>query len=346
MAPVRHLAVALAGVALLALSGCATITSSEMQPISLTALTPEGERAEKVSCVLRNDKGQWEMKVPGPAEVRRSDEDLIVRCMADGMPEGRARIISRAAPGLYGNILFGGAVGAVIDHSKGTGYNYPDAVRVRMGHIVVYDRGSDLGMISIAKLAPPGAAPPAPRPGDQWTYRYTDGFTGVERIFVYEVVSSEKGRIRDRVHFDGQPDPFDEKLFTADDMRLRRRALGGVTRLEFSPYLHIFQADDLFGAGGTFRTPPEFGAWTLKWRVVGDDVVDVAGVSFDTVRAELLGDRPATEWRVIPGPTRIQHIVWYSPKARRYVKYQLNAWNAVGSQVQKDEFELLDFKLQ
>ena len=41
---------------------------------------------------------------------------------------------------MFGNIIFGGGIGAIIDHSKGTGYNYPDAVPVKMGRSVTVDR--------------------------------------------------------------------------------------------------------------------------------------------------------------------------------------------------------------
>lgn len=41
---------------------------------------------------------------------------------------------------MFGNILFGGGIGAIIDHNKGTAYSYPDWVRVMMGDNLVYDR--------------------------------------------------------------------------------------------------------------------------------------------------------------------------------------------------------------
>ena len=41
---------------------------------------------------------------------------------------------------MFGNILFGGGIGAIIDHNKGTAYSYPDWIRVIMGDNLVYDR--------------------------------------------------------------------------------------------------------------------------------------------------------------------------------------------------------------
>lgn len=121
-------------------SGCATITSSEMQPISITTHTDTGQIVEKASCSLRNDKGTWQAESPGFVSVRRSAEDLLVECKKANLPDGFVRAISRAAGGMFGNIIFGGGIGAIIDHTKGTGYNYPDILPVKMGQSVVVDR--------------------------------------------------------------------------------------------------------------------------------------------------------------------------------------------------------------
>jgi hypothetical protein len=77
---------------------------------------------------------------PAFVAVRRSAEDLTVECKRDGQPDGCLRAISRAAAGMFGNINFGGGIGAIIDHSKGTGYNFPDALPVKMGQSTIVDR--------------------------------------------------------------------------------------------------------------------------------------------------------------------------------------------------------------
>ncbi len=120
--------------------GCATITSSETQSLTLNAKSAEGKTIESAKCTLKNDKGSWEMTSPGVVNVRRSAEDLMVECKKDGIGEGFLRAISRAAGGMWGNIVFGGGIGAIIDHSKGTGYNYPDHLPVQMGQTVTVDR--------------------------------------------------------------------------------------------------------------------------------------------------------------------------------------------------------------
>lgn len=121
-------------------SGCATITSSETQSLSLSALDGDGKAVEKAKCKLKNDKGDWQAESPAFVNVRRSSEDLTIECKKDGYPDGFLRAISRAAGGMFGNILFGGGIGAIIDHSKGTGYNYPDNLPVKMGQSITVDR--------------------------------------------------------------------------------------------------------------------------------------------------------------------------------------------------------------
>jgi len=123
--------------------GCATITSTEMQPLSLTTAAADGTQLEKASCTLRNDKGSWTAQSPGFVPVHRSAEDLLVECKKEGHADGVLRAVSRAAAGLFGNIIFGGVIGAVIDHSKGTGYDYPSRLPVRMGASVVVDGWED-----------------------------------------------------------------------------------------------------------------------------------------------------------------------------------------------------------
>lgn len=124
----------------LSFSGCATLTSNEMQTVSLNTKAEDGQVVEKAKCTLKNDKGAWEMQAPGFVSVRRSAEDLMVECKKEGVADGFLRAISRAAGGMFGNIIFGGGIGAIIDHNKGTGYDYPNELPVKMGASVTVDK--------------------------------------------------------------------------------------------------------------------------------------------------------------------------------------------------------------
>lgn len=124
----------------IAMTGCATITSEKTQSLAVTTHSADGKLIEHAKCALKNDKGNWEVETPGNITVHRSAEDIIVDCKKDGMPDGLARGISRADGGMWGNILIGGGIGAIIDHSNGSGYNYPDDISVKMGGSVIVDR--------------------------------------------------------------------------------------------------------------------------------------------------------------------------------------------------------------
>lgn len=122
------------------MSGCASITGSEMQQLSLTTKGTDSVAFDGAKCKLQNDKGTWEATSPSFVNIRRSSEDLTVECKKEGMPDGLLKAVSRAAGSMFGNIVFGGGIGALIDHSKGTGYNYPDQLPVEMGKAGLVDR--------------------------------------------------------------------------------------------------------------------------------------------------------------------------------------------------------------
>lgn len=119
-------------------TGCSSITQSDHQSLALTA-TYQGQPVEP-TCQLSNDRGSWDTKAPSNVAVRKSGEDLNVTCKKEGMPDGLLKAVSRAAGSMFGNIIFGGGIGAIIDHNKGTGYDYPNQLPVKMGESVVVDK--------------------------------------------------------------------------------------------------------------------------------------------------------------------------------------------------------------
>lgn len=123
-------------------SGCASITGSEIQNLALSVKNEKNEAVTDAKCTLKNDKGSWQASSPAFVDVRRSAEDLLVECKKEGAGDGFLRAISRAAGGMFGNIIFGGGIGAIIDHSKGTGYNYPDNLPIVMGQSNTVDRAT------------------------------------------------------------------------------------------------------------------------------------------------------------------------------------------------------------
>ena len=68
--------------------------------------------------------------------------------------------ISRANAGLAGNIIFGGGIGAIIDHNKGTAYTYPTWVQLVFGQTLVFDRSTEKEGTPVTGTIPPVAKAP------------------------------------------------------------------------------------------------------------------------------------------------------------------------------------------
>lgn len=125
------------------LSGCASITGDTTQFVRIETLDEHGVAVKGAQCSLQNDYGTMTGKSGGQILTRKSSKDLFIECDKDGYPTASARAISRANGGMFGNILFGGGVGAIIDHNKGTAYNYPQWMKLVFGKMLTFDRTDD-----------------------------------------------------------------------------------------------------------------------------------------------------------------------------------------------------------
>lgn len=125
-------------VLLLALTGCASITGSKNQPLSVQAVYT-GKSIEGADCTLTNDKGTWFTKTPGSVVVQKSGQDLVVKCDKEGIPSGSTTVASSANGGAWGNILFGGIIGYAIDAGTGAAFDYPTSLAIQMGQILKFE---------------------------------------------------------------------------------------------------------------------------------------------------------------------------------------------------------------
>ena len=145
-------------IACAAATGCASITNDVMAPVRFETFDTAGVQIKDVDCILENDYGQQKIKTPVTANVRRSSKDLQVTCGKTGEKDARGVAISRANGGMAGNILFGGGIGAIIDHNKGTAYSYPVWIQLVMGKLMSFDRKADVeGMPNRGVEIPPAA---------------------------------------------------------------------------------------------------------------------------------------------------------------------------------------------
>lgn len=109
-------------------SGCASITTGQNQ--TLTVETPGCNGA---TCKIVNDKGAWYVTAtPGSTVVSRSYNDMTVTCEKGEYKSTPGAFKSTTKAMAFGNILFGGIIGAAVDAGTGAAYDYPAVVAINM----------------------------------------------------------------------------------------------------------------------------------------------------------------------------------------------------------------------
>lgn len=117
-------------------TGCASIVSGTNQTVSIETRN-KGEQITNANCKLTNDKGNWFVTTPGSVVVNRSYNDLSIRCEKDGIDPGLLTAKSFTKGMAFGNILFGGIIGAGVDMASGAAYDYPSLFTIEMGKTII-----------------------------------------------------------------------------------------------------------------------------------------------------------------------------------------------------------------
>lgn len=111
------------------LTGCASIVNGNQQSVSVKTGEIQG-----ATCSLENNKGKWYVSnTPGSVMVHRSYDDLKVACQKKGMGVNATTVASHTKGMAFGNLLFGGVVGAGVDMADGAAYDYPTEINIPMG---------------------------------------------------------------------------------------------------------------------------------------------------------------------------------------------------------------------
>jgi len=106
---------------ILALTGCATVTSESYQKINVTTV-PDG-----AECTLSNDAGTYSIEsTPATVRVTRSFSPLKIHCTKEQAGRDNAVIEARTRGRAYGNLLLLG-LPAMVDAASGEGYEYEPA---------------------------------------------------------------------------------------------------------------------------------------------------------------------------------------------------------------------------
>lgn len=140
--------------------GCASITGSKLQPMSVQTILDNKEVAG-ATCTLTNDVGKWFVTTPGSVTVNKSTGDMAVDCRTNSAV-GQENIVSKANGGVWGNILAGGVVGYVVDRNTGAGFDYPSTIVVVLRKI-----GEAIGLTPPAATTTSNATAAAAQSGAQ-----------------------------------------------------------------------------------------------------------------------------------------------------------------------------------
>ena len=113
-------------------TGCASIVNGQNQSLSVKTNFADAE-VVGAKCTLNSNKGTWFLTTPGSVTVQRSFQDLMVTCKKESLDDGTGSIKSSTKAMAFGNILFGGIIGAAVDTSTGAAYDYPELITIVMG---------------------------------------------------------------------------------------------------------------------------------------------------------------------------------------------------------------------
>ena len=123
--------------------GCGTIVIHTTQDVGISS-----NPSDAIATV-----GDVQVKTPGHVTLKKNKAPYTVRVEKEGYEEASATIEKKVSGWIWGNILFGGIIGAVIDFASGGAYKLvPDDINV------------DLKKKS-ALPAPEGTESEAPAPG-------------------------------------------------------------------------------------------------------------------------------------------------------------------------------------
>lgn len=136
-------------IAVLGLSGCASIVDGSHQVLSV--VTPDVKGA---TCTMTNSKGTYYINsTPGTVTVHRAYGELHVDCTKAGYQDALLTVKSNTKKMAFGNIILGGVIGAGVDMATGSAYDYPEKIVVPMR------------LAGTPAAAPVAHGKPAPKPG-------------------------------------------------------------------------------------------------------------------------------------------------------------------------------------
>ena len=108
--------------ATIVLNGCASIVSGGADTI------PVNSYPQEAFC---NISGQ-NVRTPSQVALNHTCNDVTVTCHKDGYYDSSGQIVSSTNPWVFGNILFGGIVGLLIDAASGNMCHFTEGTEVAL----------------------------------------------------------------------------------------------------------------------------------------------------------------------------------------------------------------------
>ncbi len=322
----RALVLAFAAALPIFFTGCASVTGSPTQNVSIHAHDQTGDEVKGARCTLSNNKGRWNLDTPGFTTVQKSNQDMQVNCTKDGMESGNQAVASETLGSMYGNIIIGGGIGALIDHSSGAAYEYPAMVRILMrapGKIesesqakaaaqpttVARTSMTSSGVRTLGPLAINSGK--KPEIGDEWEYQSQDKLFGKRKKLVWRVKSLEPDGALEELVVDGIPSQ--QWLFKAQPEVI---AIPVETGFIFGSHWDIQTNIPAMAVKGTGECTQRMQCSIVDARQAGIERIFITAGSFDAMRINgslLVKTNVGLQLRG-------QVTVWYSEKDRRLLK--------------------------
>ena len=111
-----------------AVSGCATIVKGKTQTVTVTTEPPGAictlTRAGETVAVVN--------PTPGSISVEKSSDALTVTCMREGYQDSTGEVGTTFQAMTFGNVIFGGIIGAAVDAGSGAMHEYEPTVTITL----------------------------------------------------------------------------------------------------------------------------------------------------------------------------------------------------------------------
>lgn len=306
-------------------TGCASVTGSPTQSMAVQTRDQTGDEVKGAKCTLINNKGRWSLETPGTTTIQKSNQDMQVNCTKDGLESGNQAVVSETLGSMYGNILIGGGIGALIDHNSGAAYQYPTMVRVLMRAPGKKESESQANTTAQPAAAVRAATNPSairtlgplavnsgkkPEIGDEWEYLSEDKIYGKRKKLLWRTKSVETDGVVEELVVDGIPSqPW---LYKNQPEVI---AVSTETGFVFSPHWDTQSSIPEMKVKGAGECSQRLQC-VVQVKHAGAERISTNAGTFDAIRIDgtlVFNANPIVQ-------VRGQITAWYSEKDRRLIK--------------------------